>query len=73
MGWFKMAFHTAEKSSTRGGAGPVMAEAVGRKLDVEQSMTSNGDESKTKLWKRKNEKRMQWYIQHGGLNERKEE
>ena len=61
-----------KKSSTRGGAGPVMAEDVGRKLVVEQSMTSNGDGSKTKLWKR-NEKRMQWYIQHGGLNERKEE
>ena len=72
MGWFKMEVHTAEKSSTRGGAGPVMAEDVGRKLVVEQSMTSNGDGSKTKLWKRKNEKRMQWYIQHGGVNERKE-
>ena len=33
MGWFTMAFQTVEKSSTRGGAGPVMAaENFGRKL-----------------------------------------
>ena len=35
-----MAVQTAEKSSTRGGAGPVMAEAVGRKLVAERKSYS---------------------------------
>ena len=37
MGWFKIAVQTAEKSSTRGSAGPVTAKACERKLVAEQS------------------------------------